>query len=204
MSVRIEVPAEEIAAFCRRHCIRKLAFFGSAQRDDFTPESDVDALVEFEPGARVGLIGFAGVQNELSRQIGRKVDLNTPGFLSPYFRDEALQRRRPPTTRHDDLISMRQMLGYARQAKARAQGRNPSDLESDTMLQLAHIRQTYPMEGTKRLVALACSLILTSNGYSRGPSHASYGVRQQPVRRGSLVCQDKLCPRLTAPAPRPI
>lgn len=91
MSVRIEVSKEEIAAFCRRHHIRKLAFFGSVLRDDFTPESDVDVLVEFESDARVGLIGFAGIENELSRLIGRKVDLNTAGFLSLYFRDEVLR-----------------------------------------------------------------------------------------------------------------
>ena len=89
--MKIEVPTEEIAAFCRRYHIRRLAFFGSVLRDDFTPESDVDVLVEFEPGARVGLIGFAGIENELSCLIGRKVDLNTPGFLSPYFRDEVLR-----------------------------------------------------------------------------------------------------------------
>jgi predicted nucleotidyltransferase len=94
MSVRIHVPGEEIAAFCRRHRIRRLAFFGSVLRDDFTPESDVDVLVEFEPGTRVGLRFFA-LEQELSELLGCKVDLNTPGFLSKYFRDsvmaEALQ-----------------------------------------------------------------------------------------------------------------
>lgn len=91
MVLKIEVPKEEIVAFCRRHNIRSLAFFGSVLRDDFTPESDVDVLVEFEAGARVGLIGFAGIENELSRLFGRKVDLNTAGFLSPYYRDEVLR-----------------------------------------------------------------------------------------------------------------
>jgi predicted nucleotidyltransferase len=91
MSLKVEVPREEIAAFCRHHRIRKLAFFGSVLRDDFTPESDVDVLVEFEPGTRVGLIGFAGIENELSLLIGRKVDLNTAECLSPYFRDEVLR-----------------------------------------------------------------------------------------------------------------
>jgi predicted nucleotidyltransferase len=91
MTVKIEIPQAEIAAFSRRNRIRKLAFFGSVLREDFTPESDVDVLVEFEPGARVGLIGFAGMEIELSRLLKRKVDLNTPGFLSPYFRDEVLQ-----------------------------------------------------------------------------------------------------------------
>jgi len=89
MRVKIEFPQEEIAAFCRRHRIRKLALFGSVLRDDFTPESDVDVLVEFEPGTRVGLRFFA-LEQELSELLGRKVDLNTPGFLSKHFRDEAM------------------------------------------------------------------------------------------------------------------
>jgi len=91
IGIKTNVPTEDIAAFCRRHRIRRLALFGSALRDDFGPESDVDVLVEFEPGAQVGLIGFARIENELSRVIGRKVDLNTAGFFSPYFRDEVLR-----------------------------------------------------------------------------------------------------------------
>ena len=91
MKARIEIPKETLADFCRRNHIRRLAFFGSVLRDDFTPESDVDMLVEFEPGTRIGLIGLAGVENEMSRLVGRKVDLNTAGCLSPYFRDEVLK-----------------------------------------------------------------------------------------------------------------
>ena len=91
MSLKIEVPEEEIAAFCRRHQIRRLALFGSVLRDDFTAASDVDVLVEFEPDTRVGLFGFAGIESELSHLIGRKVDLNTVGFISPYFKDEVLR-----------------------------------------------------------------------------------------------------------------
>ncbi|MBM3947458.1 MAG: nucleotidyltransferase family protein [SAR202 cluster bacterium] len=89
MPVKIEVPREEIAAFCRRYHIRKLAFFGSVLRDDFTPESDVDVLVEFEPGHTPGLAFFT-MQRELSDILGRKVDLNTVNDLSPYFRQEVL------------------------------------------------------------------------------------------------------------------
>ena len=89
MSLKIEVPREEIAAFCRRHHIRKLAFFGSLLRDDFTPDSDVDVLVEFEPGHAPGLAFFA-MQRELSEILGRKADLNTAQDLSPYFRQEVL------------------------------------------------------------------------------------------------------------------
>jgi len=91
MSVKMDVPKGKIKGFCRRNGIRRLSFFGSVLRDDFAAESDVDVLVEFEPGTRVGLIGFAGIENELSELIGRKVDLNTPKCLSPYFRDEVLR-----------------------------------------------------------------------------------------------------------------
>lgn len=86
---RIEVPLDGIEAFCRRHYIRRLSFFGSVLRDDFTPGSDVDVLVEFEPGHAPGLAFFA-MERELGEILGRKVDLNTPQFLSPYFRGEAL------------------------------------------------------------------------------------------------------------------
>ena len=87
---KITFPRDEISAFCERHRIRRLALFGSVLRDDFGPDSDVDVLVEFEPDARVGLIRLAGMELELGAMIGRKVDLNTEGFLSRYFRDEVL------------------------------------------------------------------------------------------------------------------
>jgi hypothetical protein len=87
MGLQITIPQEEIARFCRKNKIRRLALFGSVLRDDFTPESDVDVLVEFEPGERVGLRFFA-LEQELSELLGRKVDLNTPGFLSKDFREE--------------------------------------------------------------------------------------------------------------------
>jgi len=89
--MRIEIDKEALAEFCRRHRIRKLAFFGSVLRNDFGPESDVDVLVEFDPDAHVGLIRLAGMEHELSELLGLKVDLNTPGCLSPYFRDEVLR-----------------------------------------------------------------------------------------------------------------
>jgi predicted nucleotidyltransferase len=85
----IEIQKERIAAFCRANGICRLALFGSILRDDFRPDSDVDVLVEFQPGVRVGL-AFIRMQDELSAILGRKVDLNTPGSLSKYFRDEVL------------------------------------------------------------------------------------------------------------------
>jgi len=84
-----EIPDEKIADFCRRHRIRKLAFFGSVLRDDFNEASDIDVLVEFEPDAEVGL-NFFTMELELSDLLGRKVDLNTPGFLGKYLRDKIL------------------------------------------------------------------------------------------------------------------
>ena len=87
---RIDIPQKKIAEFCRRNNIRRLALFGSVLGDDFTPDSDVDVLVEFEPGTRMGLKFFA-LQEELSQILGRKVDLNTPGFISRYFRDRVME-----------------------------------------------------------------------------------------------------------------
>jgi len=87
---RIDIPLAKVEAFCRAHGIRRLALFGSVLRNDFTDESDIDVLVEFLPGVRVGL-AFIRLQDELSELLGRPVDLNTPGSLSRYFRDEVLQ-----------------------------------------------------------------------------------------------------------------
>ena len=78
-----------LAEFCRENHIRRLALFGSAIRDDFGPDSDLDILVEFEEGFVPGL-AFFGIQEELTRIFGRPVDLNTSEFLSPVFRDAVL------------------------------------------------------------------------------------------------------------------
>jgi len=85
---KIKIPRDKIADFCRRNHIRRLAIFGSALRDDFRPDSDLDLLVEFESGHVPGLAFFA-MENELSQLLGRKVDLNTPQFLSHSFRQQA-------------------------------------------------------------------------------------------------------------------
>ena len=84
---KIAVPQQQIEAFCKRHHICRLSLFGSVLRDDFGPDSDVDVLVEFVPGHTPGL-AFFGMQDELSAILGRAVDLNTPNFLSPRFREE--------------------------------------------------------------------------------------------------------------------
>jgi uncharacterized protein len=85
------VSPQQIAEFCRRHHVRKLALFGSVLRTDFRPDSDVDVLVEFEPGQTPGLAFFA-MQEELGVMLGRRVDLCTPRCLSRYFRDDVLRQ----------------------------------------------------------------------------------------------------------------
>src|SRR5881392_3289845 len=86
---QITVDRSQIADFCRKHHVRRLAFFGSVLRDDFRPDSDVDVLVEFEPGYVPGLAFFA-MEEELSKILERHVDLNTPQFVSPHFRERVL------------------------------------------------------------------------------------------------------------------
>jgi predicted nucleotidyltransferase len=87
MNAKLAIPKERLAAFCREHGIRRLAIFGSALREDFAPNSDIDILVEFEQGRIPGLFGVARLERELSSVFdGRKVDLRTPEDLSRYFR----------------------------------------------------------------------------------------------------------------------
>lgn len=91
MSIQIKIPDKRVAEFCRRNRIRRLAFFGSVLREDFRPESDVDVLVEFTPGTRVGLIGLAGMELELGRVLGCRVEMHTAKGLHPQFRSEVLE-----------------------------------------------------------------------------------------------------------------
>ena len=90
IAARIPIPQEQLAEFCRRNQIRRLALFGSVLRPDFSPDSDVDVLVEFVAGASVGFIRLSALQLELSGLLGRTVDLRTPPELSRYFRDEVM------------------------------------------------------------------------------------------------------------------
>jgi hypothetical protein len=91
----VNFPVDALAEICRRYGAQRLSLFGSILRDDFTEKSDVDILVEFLPQTRIGLIGMANMEAELSQAIGRRVDLRTPGDLSRYFRDEVISRARP-------------------------------------------------------------------------------------------------------------
>ena len=88
---KLGLDTRELRAFCVKHHIRKLSIFGSVLRGTAGPDSDVDILVEFAPGARIGLIHLARIERELAGKIGRKVDVRTSGDLSRYFRDEVVQ-----------------------------------------------------------------------------------------------------------------
>lgn len=92
MSPKITVDQQRIADLCRRHHIRRLAFFGSVLREDFRPESDVDVLIEFEPGHSVGYFGLYHVEQELARLLGgHRPDLINPKFLNRRIRDRVLR-----------------------------------------------------------------------------------------------------------------
>jgi len=87
----IDIPLDKIAEFCQLNQIRKRSLFGSILRSDFRPDSDIDMLVEFMPLKRIGFLGLAGLEIELTEMLGRKVDLRTPAELSRYFRDRVLK-----------------------------------------------------------------------------------------------------------------
>lgn len=91
----IRVPEDEVAELCRSHHIKRLSFFGSVLGKDFTDESDVDVLVEFEVGKKPGYLGMARLAEELSQMLGnRKADVRTPDELSRYFRDDVVSHAR--------------------------------------------------------------------------------------------------------------
>jgi len=90
MSLPIKYNKAHLVRFCRKHNICRLAFFGSVLREDFGPDSDVDVLVEFEPGCKPGFLRMAAMERELSGIIGRKVDMRTPQELSRLFREDVI------------------------------------------------------------------------------------------------------------------
>jgi predicted nucleotidyltransferase len=89
-TANIQLQKNRIEQFCIKYHIGRLSFFGSVLRPDFRPDSDVDVLVEFQPGRRVGYIRLAEMELALSEILGRKADLRTPAELSRYFRNEVM------------------------------------------------------------------------------------------------------------------
>lgn len=87
----IQIPREALAEICRRYHVRELALFGSAVRNDFRDDSDLDILVEFEPDARIGFIAFNALKRELVELLGREVDLVSKRGLNPLIRQSVLE-----------------------------------------------------------------------------------------------------------------
>ena len=86
----IDIPSERLAEFCRRYGVREMALFGSALRDDFGPDSDLDILVEFDPSAEVGFMALSRMRRELSALLGRRVDLVPKQGLKERIRRDVL------------------------------------------------------------------------------------------------------------------
>jgi predicted nucleotidyltransferase len=89
--VTLAVDTEALARLCIKHRIRRLSLFGSVLKGTARPDSDIDLLVEFEPGATPTLLTLASMEDEFSLLARRKVDLRTPAELSSYFRDQILR-----------------------------------------------------------------------------------------------------------------
>jgi len=89
--LQIQMPLAEIARYCRENKIARLRAFGSVLRDDFTPESDVDLLVAFEPDAGISLLDYVRIKRELSDLLRREVDLVSEKGISKYIRDEVFE-----------------------------------------------------------------------------------------------------------------
>ncbi len=95
MSARIPIDRDALAKFCRHHHIARLALFGSVLRPDFRSDSDIDVLVEFQPGHVPGL-RFVSIEHELSQLLGgRRIDMVTPKFLNPRIRNQVLSTAEP-------------------------------------------------------------------------------------------------------------
>ena len=90
----LNIPMGPIENLCREYNVAELAVFGSAVREDFRSDSDIDLLVTFQPEAKIGLIGFIGLQQQLEEVLGRKVDLVSKRGLKPLIRDEVLSSAR--------------------------------------------------------------------------------------------------------------
>ena len=92
LTLPVQIASDKLAEICRKNGIARLSLFGSVLTDRFSDISDIDVLVDFQPGHPVGFLGMAALERELSLLFdGRKVDLRTPNELSPYFRDEVVK-----------------------------------------------------------------------------------------------------------------
>lgn len=94
MNKNAQLDREDLAAFCRKWRIRELSLFGSALRDDFGPDSDLDFLVSFQPGAGFDLLDIVDMKAELEERFGRSVDIvEKEAIRNPWRRYEILNTR---------------------------------------------------------------------------------------------------------------
>ena len=89
-----QVDETKLSDLCRRYRVSELSFFGSAARGEMRPDSDIDVMVEFDPGARIGLLKFESLSEDLAALVGRKVDLVTKRGLKPWIRPHVLKEAR--------------------------------------------------------------------------------------------------------------
>ena len=154
-TAKFRLPLEAIRAYCHQRPIRRLLLFGSALRDDFSPESDIDMLIEYAPEAKVSYIDIARQREDLCKLIGRPVDLGTPQSLSPYIRQEVIESAEPiydvdgiypsrskpmPKKPDKDRLRLLHMRDAAEKARRYAAGRSRADIETNEMLQLALVK----------------------------------------------------------------
>ena len=213
MNANIEIPKGEIAAFCQRHRIRRMALFGSVLRDDFGPESDIDVLVAFEPDVRLGW-DFFSVAEELSQILGRKADMHTfesiankqnwllreeildsaealyergPGYESwpREGRDESLKGG---GKRRDDRVPLLDMLIHARKAVDLFGGVSRADLEEDEIKELALTRVVEVLGEAANRVSPP-----TQERYPEVPWGEIIGARNVLAHDYDQVNLDKLC-----------
>ena len=213
MNAKIQISRDAIAAFCQRNHIRRMAFFGSVLRDDFGPESDVDVLVEFEPGRTPGF-AFIDMRDELSAILGREADLHTfkaverkqnrllrkeilgsaemlyergPGYESwpQEGRDKPLN---PGGKRRDDRVSLLDMLIYARKAVDSFGAVSRADLEGDWIKELALVRAVEVIGEAANRVSPT-----TRKRHPEIPWRQIIGTRNLLAHAYDAVDLDKLC-----------
>ena len=151
-----QLPLEAIRAYCEQRPIKRLLLFGSALRDDFSPDSDIDMLIEYAPEAKLDAYAILRQQADLCKLIGRPVDLGTPQTLSPYIRQEVIESAEPlydvagipdgrskpiPKKPERDRLRLLDMRDAAKKVRRYAAGRTRADINDDDMLASALVRE---------------------------------------------------------------
>ena len=155
-TAEFRLPLEAIRAYCKQRPIKRLSLFGSALRDDFGPDSDIDMLIEYAPEAKIDAYAILRQQADLCELIGRPVDLGTPQSLNPYIRDEVIESAEPlydvngvypirskpmPKKPDKDRLRLLDMHDAAEKARRYAAGRTRDDIEDYEILGSALVRE---------------------------------------------------------------